>query len=1299
MDGTADAGVPNARAARRAARAAFLLVATVLLAATLEFAAPGLAGADETPQPLPPSDSDTLFAPLFDGSDPLFAAGHAAAMEAVERAKEQRSSPSARSAREESRQAYAELDASESRDLARSEFPVLGTDLHGAPEMLPNGLQFDRPLGPTAATVETALGKPAGVVESTEPLATGAGADASLVDLSLVRNAGGFRAQDPAVDVQYPAAAAQATQLANSGISFRPVGAGDAPAVEDGGSLYYANAGWTDTDYVLKPQPAGVEAFWQLRSIESPEELRLRFQLPSGATLEPAAAGRDAPVTIEGPDGAPLATVTPPTATDAEGTPVDVEISVDGSDIVLDVPHRGADLAYPLLVDPQVVEWWDRANSFTPTSSVYYCGAATDATGATNTHNSGAGAWHYAQNTAGGQWGFWAKCDMRSLGWGYGLYVQQGDGLAYTNGATGYWYWWAPPDSYISSVLWLGLNHHPGNNVAGNSSQYAGIAAGGMVGWAAYYEWGNQAHWDYQEWANANHQYAGYVVAGLRMNGAGVRSGAYAGVEGASVYLNDDYNPTAALLHHTPGLTGPNANEAPWIDPAVTNPTYQLRLADRGLGVYNYSVVRNADGVAVDGPVTAWCTGAHAAPCPLNWDSPVESYNVAALPNGVVPVHAVVHDVNGRVGYSPTWNLRIDRQVPTNEISGALFVAREGGIVGDGPTDVYDIARDGDGSSNATAQSGIKRVQLTADGSVVYDSGDLACASSSCAYGFAYELRPAALGWTPGKHTLKVVAKDQLGHQSAEPAWTVAYYPTSVGYGGADRTVDSDTEAEAVGSALAAAADPNLLWRGLTPGDQDFMVTADDPYVEQWLPRVAPTEPLPSSEEYNQSLGFREQFGLNQDPAVIRSLLANTSAPAYAESISLFGVPLTADELDAMKRRAAPARAATADSDLELVDGEWAVTDTSGTSVARAADSAADADPIDQYGADHAPTTYAGQFVRDDTLYVAFTSDPQSHLADLQGIAGPDVAVTSTSHSKAYLDGLMSTIESDDPTLQNLGITVTSLGVDYEASAVDVGVTDATAGNVATLAARYGDAIAVAQEDAAEATRRTRSSFADPIFAGLNIVDPTSSPPYEYSCTSGYAFAVFYQDEKGLPFHAYDAVMTAGHCGVIGTTWYQGGIELGQMIKRKFCTGCRADAGLIRTPRKTEPKIYVNSTLDQVYRHIAKNGSMRKGYVICVSGRNTRGAVCGKFARYVDRTVRNGNERARFYDLGKIIGPPERKRPFCAAGDSGAPVYYGQRAIGIVTATDAPAQPRNCYFSQLRNALGELGLESQNDAP
>jgi len=194
-------------------------------------------------------------------------------------------------------------------------------------------------------------------VESTLPLVTEDGdGDTTPVDYSLHAEGDILEPENPLAGLEIPRQLSNEIILPDIGLGLIAQGAApDAAAVLLGDdSATYANAfGRTDdTDFILRGMPGGVEAAWQLRSAQSPEQLRLALDLPPGASLASDTTG--GAVITRGDEV--LVQIPPPTTLDADGWEVPTSLRVEGDTLITDVNHRGGNWLYPLAVDPYLVE-------------------------------------------------------------------------------------------------------------------------------------------------------------------------------------------------------------------------------------------------------------------------------------------------------------------------------------------------------------------------------------------------------------------------------------------------------------------------------------------------------------------------------------------------------------------------------------------------------------------------------------------------------------------------------------------------------------------------------------------------------------------------------------------------------------------------------------------------------------------------------------------------------------------------------------------------------------------------------
>ena len=276
---------------------------------------------------------------------------------AVEEAK--LSNPEAVAEREASRTKFEGLGDAQAMRLTSEAFPAVVSKQDGGPPPLAAG---EKSLGfknTNVEQVEIGSGE-VGVVQSTMPMAVpSAGGHWAAVNLALREGGGGFEAQNPLVAVRIPKHLAEGAQSVMDGVSLTPVDEhgtplGGAEGVADGTGVFFANT-QTDADTVLKPSSTGLEASTILRSADSPEALYYRVGMPQGARLVASSGGLGAEVLDE---GVAIASVKPPSATDAAGTVVPVSMSVSGDTLVVSVKRGEGSYLYPIMVDPELSGYW-----------------------------------------------------------------------------------------------------------------------------------------------------------------------------------------------------------------------------------------------------------------------------------------------------------------------------------------------------------------------------------------------------------------------------------------------------------------------------------------------------------------------------------------------------------------------------------------------------------------------------------------------------------------------------------------------------------------------------------------------------------------------------------------------------------------------------------------------------------------------------------------------------------------------------------------------------------------------------
>jgi DNA-binding beta-propeller fold protein YncE len=274
-------------------------------------------------------------------------------------------SPAAVSVREQSATAYESLTAQAAEAVFGEAYGGVAVQPAGGPPLLPEGWKASDFPSDYAMSLDLGEGRK-GVVESLQPLALeGSDGTHHPLDLSLREVSAGFEPKFGLASVRLPARSGEGASLLASGVSLTAVTeAGvplNAPGVADHAGVFYGNtedvqAGVRDLSMFAKPTVYGLEWFDALFSARSPEHLYFKVGLPEGASLEQDSNGNVKVVK----EGATIASFPTPQASDAEGSPVAVTLSLAGDVIELSVPRKAGAVRYPLLVDPEMREAEDK---------------------------------------------------------------------------------------------------------------------------------------------------------------------------------------------------------------------------------------------------------------------------------------------------------------------------------------------------------------------------------------------------------------------------------------------------------------------------------------------------------------------------------------------------------------------------------------------------------------------------------------------------------------------------------------------------------------------------------------------------------------------------------------------------------------------------------------------------------------------------------------------------------------------------------------------------------------------------
>jgi tripartite motif-containing protein 71 len=684
-----------------------------------------------------------------------------AAKEEEEEREEVLASPAAVKEREESLRAYADISPAQAEELLATFFPEFFASLNSDPARSLSDSRLDRNLGEGDAVVTTE-GKTQ-LLEGSFPVEThNDEGELEKVDVTLEETAEGYEAENPLVEVAIADSAEEGIVVGGDGsaeelppITIAQVGAEESTArlLGDKNVFYSEVEPGSDTDLFVAPTTYGVELANLLRTVDSPETLRFHVDLPVGAELR---ADQGGGAEVFGADGELLYRINRPISFDAQGSTVPTTLEIEGDNLVVRVPHREADVAYPILVDPELQMDWGHPGF--PGIAPY-------------------GPWYPSES--------WAN---------NGMYMGTSDG--YWPGMSGLYF--HAHNAGIAAGAWDQLTYYPPNEQSyiarafihifhrGDSCSplvqdpydYTGMYAWNNGGTAETPHWNgyrnNDAYW--QGWANVNSWgnalVIGYGNASAKVNACWrrVRVGLI------SIYLED---------WQYPYLNSVGATPEGWVKRDATERSFSVTASDAGLGVRTVQMF----GVGTGGSWQwnkGWCAGTYQNRCNTSESGQI-TYRTDAFPyegrynsEGKERKFAVqVEDPTQK-----TWKLErslwLDGTAPTVSLSGQLAtITKQVGSTekpqnetGDDdelslPTYKLAIAAD-DGAD----RSGVQEIKVYLDKDPSKEPGVLptatksagSCPTAGCARNFSMDYTLRLPGLDAGKHSLYIVAVDKVGN-------------------------------------------------------------------------------------------------------------------------------------------------------------------------------------------------------------------------------------------------------------------------------------------------------------------------------------------------------------------------------------------------------------------------------------------------------------------------------------------------------------------------------------------------------
>jgi hypothetical protein len=575
------------------------------------------------------------------------------------------------------------------------------------------------------------------LLSSTLPIRTNSDGAQAPVDLSLEAQGNGYAPDNPLVDLTLPGDLSDEVAVGDQGIKIDFGGGESSNANQIGGdNLFYADAA-PATDVVLAPISPGLETFYQLRASESPDHLRMEFTLPAGADLTETGGGGAAILR----DGETLASIHPPSASDAAGNPVDVGMTVEGDSLVLDVPHSNPEIRYPISVDPVM--------------DLYTWSANGGGRFADWTANQTTGSPYQLRTTCIQN----VTCSSGTTG-PTGLYSLVAPNQSVAAQSSGGWQYSVPhypwTSAYISLLNVGPLTFNPRGDTATNPFMFAGVYADNS---SSYLDSKSQnatasnLYWGLDPGTATGGKRAVFSLWSWASRTVSAWRSAYLG--GASVWLGDTDLPELSDVTHSGISIGQaDGSYSHWVDDVI--PSVSVTAADNGLGVKSLMVPR-ADGSLRT--VSENCNGTSASPCPQRPDPVTAAYDTSQMPNGPMLTGVVAIDALDNAT-ARMFVIQVDHTAPQITLSDQLYDSAQ--QIDSEFSNLHVDATDGDGSSASTSQSGVEDVEIRVDG-VVQDDWSQDCPQGSCPMHVDWELY--APNYTSGQHTVKVTATDQLGHE------------------------------------------------------------------------------------------------------------------------------------------------------------------------------------------------------------------------------------------------------------------------------------------------------------------------------------------------------------------------------------------------------------------------------------------------------------------------------------------------------------------------------------------------------
>lgn len=283
----------------------------------------------------------------------------------------------------------------------------------------------------------------------------------------------------------------------------------------------------------------------------------------------------------------------------------------------------------------------------------------------------------------------------------------------------------------------------------------------------------------------------------------------------------------------------------------------------------------------------------------------------------------------------------------------------------------------------------------------------------------------------------------------------------------------------------------------------------------------------------------------------------------------------------------------------------------------------------------------------------------------------PDVRAVATSEAALYAkanDIAKQTMERDFA-----GIRVNRVEPSIPDNRVNVTALEASDQQLTAIEASFGPSVhAITTDKLILGNTCTRSNCPNPLKAALNV--------YQHSvfwCTAGWFFT------NGTGSYWWS---TAGHCSTNGDTYqHPSGTNVGTVTRQGWLDGSSADVSLLPvTSAQKSNLMYSGSggTLAMISEESTSNEVIGEG--ICTSRHTAETTPCGNLASrgLIISICQAGGPCHTIYNMRRATSVPD------APGDSGSPMFYGTRIIGMASAGDST----QTYYNHIAWIENQFGL-------